>query len=97
MLASLGFAGSPPTYNKQDLRLKGSHNNNFPFWKADSSRLSALRKLEIYPIFLHFRALPDGRFDFPNSQSYCFASPNLMALGMDGIHTQGLEGALLQR
>jgi hypothetical protein len=27
--------------------LKGSRNNNFPFWDADPSRLAALRKLEI--------------------------------------------------
>jgi hypothetical protein len=32
----------------QDLRLEGSRNNNFLFWDADSPRLAALQKLEIY-------------------------------------------------
>jgi len=43
----------------------GSRKNNFTFLVpiADASRLTALRKLGICQIFLHFRALPAGRLN----------------------------------
>jgi hypothetical protein len=46
-----------------DVKIKGSHKNNFTFLYADASCLTALPKRRNISIFQRFGALPDRRLN----------------------------------